>query len=88
MPGSVWTLAATAGMGATSFAVQCAVAACRTGRVVLANGHMSSHLLGLPDPSAKDAWASMPLPGQDVLILDTLDEMWRPPEWRRTANSS
>ena len=40
--------------------------------------------LGLPDPSAKDAWASMPLPGQDVLILDTLNEMWRPPEWRRT----
>lgn len=111
MPGAVWTLAATAGLGATSFAVQCAVAACRTGRVVLVNGHLASHLLarqiidcaerqgigaaarqrieiaswlGLPDPSAKDVWAAMPLPGQDVLIVDTLDEMWRPPEWRRT----
>lgn len=111
MPGAVWTLAATAGLGATSFAVQCAVAACRTGRVVLANGHMASHQLarqilacaelqgiaeaarqrieiatwlGLPDPSAGDERASLPLAGQDVLILDTLDEMWRPGMWGRT----
>jgi len=111
MPGAVWTLAATAGLGATNFAVQCAVAACRTGRVVLANGHLASHLLArqilrcaerqgigevarqrieiatwldLPEPAAGDERAFLPLAGQDVLILDTLDEMWRPGTWRRT----
>jgi len=44
-PGSVWTLATSAAVGATTFAVQVALAACRTGKVLLVNGHMSSHLL-------------------------------------------
>lgn len=105
-PGSVWTLAAPAGAGATTFAVQAAVAASRTRRVILANGHMATHLLRDRVLSAADAlggednargrvllasWEALPnwkragwdreCQASDLLVLDTLDEMWRPPAW-------
>lgn len=109
-PGSVWTLAAPAGAGATTFAVQAAVAASRTRRVILANGHMATHLLRDRVLSAADAlgvddaargrvllasWAALPdwerdgwdsdCQASDLLVLDTLDEMWRPPAWPGTT---
>lgn len=43
--GAVWTVAAASGTGATTLAVQAAVAASQTGKVILVNGHVATHLL-------------------------------------------
>lgn len=45
LPGSVWTVAAPSGGGATTFAVQLAVAAARSGSVLVVNDHVATHLL-------------------------------------------
>lgn len=44
-PGAVWTLAVPHAMGASTFAIQVAVAASLTGKVLLINGHVATHLL-------------------------------------------
>lgn len=107
-PGAMWTLAAPSGLGATGLAVLIAVAASRTGRVLLVNGHIAAHLLrdrvlavadamdispevlrslrlaswlALADWEQGDEWRPGAKGDEDVVIFDTLDEMWRPPAW-------
>lgn len=53
-PGSIWTLAASGGAGATTFAVQAAASAAKTGSVLIANGHVASHLLAMRLRDAAD----------------------------------
>lgn len=117
LPGQIWTLAAQAGAGATMLATQIAVSASRTGQVLLANGHMGTHLLrdrvlaaadalqvdvgararlmlasweGLPSWETRDGerhWGDSQCAASDVVVLDTLDEMWRPPTWPTTPEA-
>ena len=104
--GEVLTIAGPPGIGVSRLAMQAAVGAARTAKVLFVNGHMPTRrlLAGLRDLGERSglssdalarfevaSWVPLPDPdspdnhwvgrGYDAVIIDCLDEMFRPQAW-------
>jgi len=104
--GEVLTITGPPGIGVSRLAMQAAVGASRSARVLFVNGHMPTRrlLAGLRDIGERSgltahdldrfevaSWVPLPSPdspddrwvgfGYDVVVIDCLDEMFRPQAW-------